>query len=103
MVYICSTNACSLALAGILRIPAIRTALKLPHIDKEKRKQLDAVYKKNSKPFLQGIKEHFNDQKLAREINQREQLHATKLEEAGLGTPIKTFKTNPKENQAKKK
>ena len=101
MVYICTSNIYTLCLSTILRIPKVRVLCKLPIIDKNKNAEITSQLKKQQKGFIEGFKDTYNDRKILSEIEHRERLRLTKFEQAGLGAPLKTFKTNPKDHNSK--
>jgi hypothetical protein len=99
MVYICTSNMYTLILSTFLRIPKLRAFCRLPVLDKKTEKTIEKKLKTYEKGFLQGFKESYRNQKLVSEVQQREKLKMTKFEQAGLGAPLKTYKSNPKETK----
>ncbi len=91
MVYVCTTNAFSLATSFLFRNENVQKALGIPILSAAEKQRLKDEAKKK-KGFLEGITDSFDNRKLVQEIKERENLHLKKF---GQGARIQTFKQDP--------
>ncbi|XP_011877681.1 PREDICTED: mitochondrial inner membrane protein OXA1L [Vollenhovia emeryi] len=89
LTYWVATNVISLGQAGLLRIPYVKKALKMPDM----KVNMSAV--KSKKTFIQEFKENYTNMKIAKQLSAREQEDIIQFNSAGKGPLVKTFKFDP--------
>ncbi|XP_012225133.1 mitochondrial inner membrane protein OXA1L [Linepithema humile] len=90
LTYWVSTNFISLIQTGVLKIPYVRKALKMPVLVRHK--PVPSVSKKN---FIEEFKESWTNMKISRQLSERERADAVQFNSAGKGPLVKTFKYDP--------
>ncbi|XP_041980518.1 mitochondrial inner membrane protein OXA1L [Aricia agestis] len=91
LVYWCSTNFISLCQVGVLKIPAVRDALKIPKLVTHNPENLPM----KKKGFVEGAKESWTNMKLSRDLADRQRIDEMIFTKAGKGPIQKTFKYDP--------
>ena len=96
MVYVCTTNLISLTLATIFSFKNVKKMLGIPIMTKTE--ELEAkLEQKKKKGLVAGFKESLKNQSLINEVKERDALREKQFNKAASQLPVKTFKSNPKQ------
>ncbi|CAG9864608.1 unnamed protein product [Phyllotreta striolata] len=89
--YWVSTNFISLAQVGILKLPKVRRYFNIEASRKIDPQELPV----KPKGFKQGLKDSWENMKIAKELEERRKLDELYFQRAGRGPMVKTYKHNP--------
>ncbi|GBN36963.1 Mitochondrial inner membrane protein OXA1L [Araneus ventricosus] len=88
--YWVTTNFCTLAIVGVLKLQPVRDYLKLPT-----QRAIDPKFIMPKKGFVGGVKEAFEDQKVLSAIEDRRRMDDMRFQKAGTGPVPRTYSYDP--------